>query len=103
VPKRVLRLVRCLCPWNWPFAVRIPYATGLSISKHGEVTGISISFPRIVDGKPLITRRDEKVEFRLILNQHVFETTFHLNPSDLFNGTETVLRTPHGGLVPVSR
>jgi len=79
---------------NGEFHGVIAYATGLSIAKHGEVTGISISFPRIVDGKPSITRRDEKVEFRMILNQHVFETTFHVNPRDLFDGTETALRIP---------
>jgi hypothetical protein len=33
-----------------------------------------ISFPSIVDGKPLISHRDEKLEFRFILNQRV-ETT----------------------------
>jgi hypothetical protein len=69
-------------------------ATGLSISKHGELTGIRISFPRIVDGKPLITHPNEKVEFRMILNQHVFETSFYVSPGDLFDGTETVLRIP---------
>jgi hypothetical protein len=30
----------------------------------------------------------------MILNQHVFETTFYVNPSDLFDGTETALRIP---------
>ncbi len=67
--------------------------TGLSMS-NGEVTGISISFPGVVDGKSLITQRNEKLEFRMILNQHVFETTFYVSPSDLFDGTETALRIP---------
>ena len=35
-----------------------------------------MSFPSIVDGKPLISHRDEKLEFRFILKQRVFETTF---------------------------
>lgn len=72
--------------------VAIP--TGLTISKNGERTGIGVLFPRVVDGKPLIARRGEKLEFRLILNQRVFETTFYVSPDDLFDGTETFLRIP---------
>jgi hypothetical protein len=62
--------------------------------KDGKATGIWISFPRVVNGKPLITHDDEKVEFRLIVNQHVFATTFHVNPANLFDGTETGERIP---------
>jgi hypothetical protein len=58
------------------------------------ITGIVVSFPLVVDGKRLISRNDEKVEFRMIVNQHVFETTFYVSPSDLFDGTETVERIP---------
>ena len=47
-----------------------------------------MSFPSIVDGKLLISHRDEKLEFRFILNQRVFETTFIVNSTDLFDGTE---------------
>lgn len=48
----------------------------------------------MVDGKPLVTHRDEKLEFRFILNQRVFETTFIVNNTDLCDGTETVMREP---------
>ena len=82
---------------NRQFHGVISYARGLSISKHGGVTGIGISFPRTVDGKPLITRRDEQVEFRMILDQHVFETTLHVDPGDLFDGTDGAANAPDGG------
>ncbi|MGB2898160.1 MAG: hypothetical protein WBB89_02770 [Candidatus Acidiferrum sp.] len=59
-----------------------------------RVSAIVMSFPSIVEGKPLISHPEEKLEFRFILNQRVFETTFVVNPTDLFNGTETVMRTP---------
>ncbi|MGB7465680.1 MAG: hypothetical protein WBW14_22510, partial [Candidatus Acidiferrum sp.] len=39
-----------------------------------KASTIIMSFPSIVDGKPLISHRDEKLEFRFILNQRV-ETT----------------------------
>jgi hypothetical protein len=66
----------------------------LGSGKDRMVSAILWSFPSIVDGKPLITHRDEKLEFRVILNQRVFETTFFVNPADLFDGTETVLHAP---------
>ena len=64
---------------------------------HGNddrVSAIVMFFPSTVDGKPLVTHRDERVEFRMVLNQRVFETTFTVNPADLFDGTETILRAP---------
>jgi hypothetical protein len=63
-------------------------------SKDGKITGIVLSFPLVVGGKRLITHNDEKIDFRLIVNQHVFETTFYVSPIDLFDGTETALRIP---------
>jgi hypothetical protein len=59
-----------------------------------NVSAIIMSFPSTVDGKSLISHRDEKLEFRLVLNQRVFETKFIVNPTDLFDGTETLMRTP---------
>ena len=38
---------------------------------------------------------NEKLEFRFIANQRVFEATFYVNPADLFDGTETVMHIPH--------
>lgn len=55
---------------------------------------ITLSFPSIFKGKPLISHPNEKLEFRFIANQRVFETTFYVNPTDFFDGTETVLRIP---------
>jgi len=57
--------------------------------------GIIMSFPHLIDDKPnqpLISRSDEKVEFRCILHQRVFETTFVVNAADLNDGSERVLR-----------
>jgi hypothetical protein len=62
--------------------------------KDNKVSAIVMSFPSIVDGKPLVSHREEKLEFRFILNQRVFETTFIVNPTDLFDGTETRMYTP---------
>ena len=56
--------------------------------------GIGLSFPSTVNGKPLINHPNEKLEFRFVVNQHVFEATFNVNASDLFGGTESVLSIP---------
>src|SRR6267378_1084641 len=64
---------------------------------HGNdnrVSAIVMSFPSIVERKPLISHPEEKLEFRFILNQRVFETTFNVNPTDMFDGSETVMHTP---------
>jgi hypothetical protein len=65
-----------------------------SVDKDYQGTGIYMSFPRIVDRKPLITHRDEKLEFRFIANQRVFGSTFDVNPIDLFEGTERRILIP---------
>ena len=62
--------------------------------KSNKVSAIIMSFPSNVDGKPLGSHREEKLEFRFILNQRVFETTFMVNSTDLFDGTETRMYTP---------
>jgi hypothetical protein len=55
---------------------------------------IALSFPSTVKGKPLISHSNEKLEFRFIVNQRVFEATFYVNPTDLLEGTETILHIP---------
>jgi hypothetical protein len=55
---------------------------------------ITLSFPRLIDGKPLITHRDEKVEFRLVAMQRVFETTFTIDARDLTDGSQAGLYLP---------
>ena len=67
---------------------------GLGVDKDHKASAIYMSFPSVVDGRPLITHRDEKLEFRFIANQRVFEATFYVNPADLFDGTETVIHIP---------
>ena len=42
----------------------------------------------------LISHPNEKLEFRFIANQRVFEATFYVNPANLFDGTETVMHIP---------
>jgi hypothetical protein len=59
-----------------------------------SVWAIIMSFPSTVDGKSPISHHDEELEFRLVLNQRVFETKFIVNPRDLSDGTETLMRTP---------
>jgi hypothetical protein len=56
---------------------------------------LQLSFPRLIDdGKPLISRTREKVEFRLIVNQRVLETNFFINAGDVLDGSEGVLYLP---------
>jgi hypothetical protein len=47
-----------------------------------------------IDGKPLISNVREKVEFRLVVNQRVFETSFFINASDVLDGSERSLYLP---------
>ena len=63
-------------------------------SHHGPNKTIQLFFPRLIDGKPLISGAHEKVEFRLILKQRVFETTFCVNGDDVLDGSERVRYLP---------
>lgn len=60
----------------------------------GKSKVLQLSFPRLIDGKPLISQLHEKVEFRLVVNQRVFETTFCVNASDVLDGSEKTLYLP---------
>jgi hypothetical protein len=55
---------------------------------------LQLSFPRLIDGKPLISDSHEKVEFRMVVNQRVFEATFYVNASDVLDGSENTLYLP---------
>ena len=55
---------------------------------------ITLSFPSTIDRKPLITRQDEKVEFRLVAMQRVFETTFTIDVRDLTDRSQAGLYLP---------
>lgn len=55
---------------------------------------ITLSFPSTIEGKPLITHQDEKVEFRLVVMQRVFETTFTIDARDLTDGSQPGLYLP---------
>lgn len=55
---------------------------------------LQLSFPRLIDGKPLISKLHEKVEFRLVAKQRVFEATFFVNASDVLDGSEKSLYLP---------
>jgi hypothetical protein len=48
----------------------------------------------LIDGKPLISKVHEKVDFRLVVNQRVFEATFYVNASDVLDGSEKILYLP---------
>jgi hypothetical protein len=72
------------------FARIVPEAFG----HNGKSKVLQLSFPRLIDGKPLISNLHEKVEFRLVVNQRVFETTFYINASDVLDGSEKLLYLP---------
>lgn len=72
------------------FAHVVPEAFG----HDGKSKVLQLSFPRLIDGKTLISRLHEKVEFRLVVNQRVFETTFYINASDVLDGSEKALYLP---------
>jgi hypothetical protein len=72
------------------FARVVPEAFGLD----GKSKALQLSFPRLIDGKPLITNLHEKLEFRLVVNQRVLETTFYINPDGVLDGTEKMLYLP---------
>lgn len=68
---------------------------GPAVHKDGTpCDDITLSFPSTYRGKPLISHLNEKLDFRFVANQHVFEATFYVSPTDLFDGTETVLHIP---------
>ena len=71
------------------FARVVPSAFGRDGYK-----AMQLSFPRLIDGNPLISNSHEKVEFRLVVNQRVFETTFYINASDVLDGSERSLFLP---------
>jgi len=71
------------------FARVVPSAFG-----RNGYRAMQLSFPRLIDGKPLISNSREKVEFRLVVNQRVFETTFYINASDVLDGSERSLCLP---------
>jgi hypothetical protein len=60
-------------------------------SKEHTPPAIPLSFPGTFKGKPLISHHNEKLQVRIILNQRVFETTFTVNRTDLFDGTEKIM------------
>jgi hypothetical protein len=72
------------------FAHVVPEAFG----RDGKSKVLQLSFPRLIDGKPLISNSHEQVEFRMVVNQRVFETTFYVNASDVLDGSEKTLYLP---------
>jgi len=88
----------------WPCAaIRTPdgqsgavIASPGGVDKNGNASPSAawFSFPSSHAGKPLVSHSGEEVQFRFIADQRVFETTFTVNLSDLFDGSEEVLRIP---------
>jgi hypothetical protein len=60
----------------------------------GKSRVLQLSFPRLIDGKPLISELHQQVEFRLVVNQRVFDATFYVNGSDVLDGSERILYLP---------
>ena len=71
-------------------ALAVPEAFG----HDGKSKVLQLSFQRLIHGKPLISSLHEKVEFRMVANQRVFETTFYINASDVLDGSEKTLYLP---------
>ena len=71
------------------FARVVPSAFG-----RNGYRAMQLSFPRLIDGKPLISNSREKVEFRLVVNQRVFETSFCINSSDVLDGSQRSFYLP---------
>jgi hypothetical protein len=71
-------------------ALVVPEAFG----HDGKSKVLQLSFQRLIHGKPLISSLHEKVEFRMVANQRVFETTFYINASDVLDGSEKTLYLP---------
>jgi len=70
-------------------------ATALAAPEHGGRSSVlQLSFQRLIHGKPLISSQHEKVEFRMVVNQRVFETTFYINASDVLDGSENTWYLP---------
>lgn len=72
------------------FAHVVPEAFG----HDGKSKVLQLSFPRLIDGKPLISKAHQQVEFRLVVNQRVFDATFYVNASDVLDGSEKILYLP---------
>jgi hypothetical protein len=72
------------------FAHVVPHA----FSRDGKSKVLQLSFPRLLDGKPLISQAHQQVEFRLVVNQRVLEATFYVNASDVLDGSEKALFLP---------
>jgi hypothetical protein len=91
-PSHSLRLWPCagLRTSNGEVSARIVQAFG----HDGKSKVLQLSFPRLIDGKRLISNLHEKVEFRLVVNRRVFETTFYINASDVLDGSEKSLYLP---------
>jgi hypothetical protein len=79
----------------WPCA-GLRTSTGMVFAHvaDDESKVLQLSFPRLIDGKRLISNVREKVEFRLVVNQRVFETSFFINASDVLDGSERTLYLP---------
>lgn len=71
-------------------ALVVPEAFG----HDGNSKVLQLSFQRLIHGKPLISSLHEKVEFRMVANQRVFETTFYINASDVLDGSEKTVYLP---------
>jgi len=91
-----------------PYTFRVGECAGLRTS-NGEVFArvmtdafgpdgkskvLQLSFPRLIEGKPLISGAREKVEFRMVADHRVFETTFCISASDVLDGSEKTLYLP---------
>ena len=62
---------------------------------HGGEAAITLFFPSAIHGRPLFAKTEEKVEFRFVARQRVFETTFAIRAEDLVpDQTEPVLYYP---------
>jgi hypothetical protein len=67
---------------------------GMGANRNGDISAIELFFPSVVNDRKLITNKNEKVQFRFVAAQRVFDATFVIEPGDLLDGTETELFIP---------
>jgi hypothetical protein len=55
---------------------------------------VTMPFASLIEGRPLITQGDQKVESRFVIMQYVFETTFAINAKAMTDGSQAGLYLP---------
>lgn len=93
-PSRSFRVFRCTTLTTSNGEEPAHVAWPISDSPDLKSAALELSFPRLVDGKPLISHERENVDFRMLVGHHVFASTFVINARDVLDGSERQLYLP---------